>query len=170
MDTGPIIFFFVVLAITGWLTARGRKKMEDYRRRLEREGENVPAPPRSSLTRAQRRVEELRRSLPPIDTPSVEDIARSEAEDLGLNDIPGNEGLSLQVKLVVWHRDEDLATRCGDGLRYQIAEGVDPADAGADDVSLVCDGELADPHAAPDIDIWADAPDAGDDSGNNPAP
>ena len=144
MDALPIVLVVVALAIAGWLSQRQRRKMDEYRKQLEAQGEFVPPDPQRKLTRAQRRVEEFRASVPPPPTTSVEEIARAEAAELGLPSRPGAEGLDVAVLLPVWRRDEDIRTRCTGQIGYEIADGIAPAEATPDDVRLVCDGPLAD--------------------------
>ncbi len=152
MDALAIVLVVVALGIAGWLGQRQRRKMDEYRRRLEAGGEYVAPDPRK-LTRAQRRVEEFRASVPPPATPSIEEIARAEAEDLGLLDLPGAEGLPINVLLLVWRRDEAVRTRCDGRLGFELTAGIDPGDATEGDVRLTCDRPLRDP---------------ADGSGNNP--
>ena len=72
-------------------------------------------------------------------TPSIEDLIEEEAADLGLNDIPGGEGIETSVKLRVWHRDGSVRSGCAGGtLRYEIDDGVEPADAELGQVHLSC--------------------------------
>lgn len=141
MDALPIVLVVVALGIAGWLGQRQRRKMDEYRKQLEAGGEYVVPEPRK-LTRAQRRVEEFRASVPPPPTPSIEEIARAEAEDLGLLDLPGAADLPINVLLLVWRRDEDMRARCDGRLGYVVDDGIDPGDATADDVRLACDQPL----------------------------
>jgi hypothetical protein len=79
-------------------------------------------------------------------TPSIEDLIEEEAADLGLNDIPGGDGVETSVKLRVWHRDSAVRSGCADGtLRYEVDAGVEPADAELGQVHLRClaSGEAA---------------------------
>ena len=138
----PIILVVVVAAIAGWLSQRSKKKMDDYRRQLEQQGEYVAPEPRRRMTRAQRRVEEFRASVPPPPSMSIEEIARAEAEELGLSRIAGGEELPVNVLLLVWRRDSTVYDRCSGTVRYELADGVAATDATADDVKLVCDGQL----------------------------
>lgn len=144
MDALPIVLVVVAVAIAGWLGQRQRRKMDDYRRQLEQQGEYVPPDPQRRLTRAQRRVEEFRSAVPPPTTTSIEDIARAEAEDLGLLDMPGAEGLPINVLLLVWRRDGDVADRCDGTVRYVVRDGLAPETATEHDVRLECDGSLRD--------------------------
>lgn len=141
MDPLAIVLVVVALGIAGWLGQRQRNKMDEYRKRLEAGGEYVAPEPRK-LTRAQRRIEEFRASVPQPPLASIEDIARAEAEDLGLLDLPGAEGLPINVLLLVWRRDEAVRARCDGGLGYELTTGVDPAAATEDDVRLTCDRPL----------------------------
>lgn len=150
MDAFAIVLVVVALGIAGWLGQRQRRKMDEYRKRLEAGGEYVTAEPRK-LTRAQRRVEEFRTSVPPPSTPSIEEIARAEAEDLGLLDLAGAEELPINVLLLVWRRDQDVRSRCDGRLGYAIEAGISPGDATADEVRLICDQPLRDPGNNPPV-------------------
>lgn len=145
MDALPIVLVVVALAIAGWLSQRQRRKMDEYRKQLEAQGEYVPPDTQRKLTRAQRRIEEFRASVPPPPVASIEELAQAEAEDLGLPGLPGAEGLAATVLLPVWRRDEDVRERCSGQIGYAIADGVSPADATPEDVRLVCDGPLVEP-------------------------
>lgn len=138
----PLVLVIVAVAFAGWLSQRSRKKMDEYRKQLEEHGEYVAPQPKQRLTRAQRRVEEFRSSVPPPPKQSIEDIARAEAEDLGLADIPGAAGLPVNVQLLVWRRDGDIRERCEGTIRYTVTDGVSAETATPDDVSLACDGQL----------------------------
>ncbi len=76
---------------------------------------------------------------PEYTTPSIEDLIEEEAADLGLNDIPGGQGIETSVKLRVWHRDASIRSGCTDGaLHYEVDDGVEPADAELAQVHLRC--------------------------------
>ena len=170
MEVMPIVLVVLAIGIAGWLSQRSKRKMDEYRRRLKSEGEYVATAPEKSLTRAQRRVEEFRSTNPLPAGLSVEEVARAEADDLKLDDIRGSQGLTLQVKLRVWHRDIELRNRCDGDVRYETDPEVTPDSATIDQVRLVCDGELR--HPADGTATGADtgpASDGDDDeTGNNP--
>ena len=72
-------------------------------------------------------------------TPSIEDLIEEEAAELGLNEIPGGEGVDTSVKLRVWHRDASARSGCAEGaLRYEVDDGVEPAEAELGQVRLRC--------------------------------
>ncbi len=146
MDPLAIVLVVAALGIAGWLGQRQRRKMDEYRKRLAADGEYI-APDPQKLTRAQRRIEEFRASVPPPSAPSIEEIARAEAEELGLFDLPGAEDLPINVLLLVWRRDEDVRTRCDGTIGYAIDDGISPGGATADDVRLTCDRPLREPDA-----------------------
>jgi hypothetical protein len=138
----PIFLVLAAVAWAGYMGQRSRKKMEDYRRQLAQDGDYVAPPPVQKMSRAQKRVEEFRAAVPPPPSLSIEEIARAEAEDLGLADLPGGADLAVNVQLIVWRRDSDIWDRCEGTVRYELDAGVAAAEATADDVRLVCDGRL----------------------------
>ena len=154
-----VLLVLAAVGVAGYMSSKSRKKMDDYRRQMESTGEYVAPVPPQRMTRSQRRVEQMRASMPDIPKLSIEEIAKAEADDLGLGDVPGAEGLPVNVQLLVWRRDEDTRERCEGTVRYVTADGVAPGDATPDDVRLECDGVLRDPEASPQ--------DESDDSGNN---
>ena len=82
--------------------------------------------------------------------PSIEDLIEEEAADLGLNEIPGGEGVETSVKLRVWHRDASARSGCADGaLHYEVDDGVEPAEAQLGQVHLRC-GTARQPTGEPD--------------------
>lgn len=94
-------------------------------------------------TRRERKLEAWRTANPDPDLPTMFDLMIQEADELGVNDIPGGEGLEVPVKLKVWRRDEAVRTGCETGVRFQILAGVDPQTATEDHVQLVCDDGAA---------------------------
>lgn len=89
--------------------------------------------------RPSRRQLRILASLPPDpELPTIDDLVREEADALGLLDVPGPAGIALHVRLKVWKRDHDSAGCPGGSWAYAVREGVVPADAGVEDVTLVC--------------------------------
>lgn len=86
-----------------------------------------------------KRQQRILASLPPDPyRPSIEDLVREEADALGVPDVEGGAGIALHVRLKVWKRDHD-PDGCHDGRWvFRIRSGVEPAEAGPDDVTLEC--------------------------------
>ena len=90
--------------------------------------------------RPSKRQQRILAVLPPDPPrPTIEDLVREEAEALGVPHIPGGAEIALHVRLKVWKRDHDPDGCHGGRWVFRIRAGVAPADAGADDVSLVCE-------------------------------
>jgi hypothetical protein len=94
------------------------------------------------LTRSAPRRRELKQQLaaveerPPID---IHALVREEVADLGIERVPGSDGLDPEVLLRVWRRDEAIHQNCIDGIvHYQVRPGTDPGVAHDGDVRLVC--------------------------------
>lgn len=103
-----------------------------------RKAQGVDDPPKKRLSKREKKLEQLRQYDPLPEPKAILDIVREEAEDLGVNDVPGGEGLDIPVKLKVWHRDEAIREACNGDVRYDVAAGVPPGEATVDDVRLVC--------------------------------
>jgi hypothetical protein len=79
---------------------------------------------------------ENREERPPID---IHQLVREEAADLGIDRVPGGDGVDLPVLLRVWKRDVAIRNACADGvLIYQLRPGVAADAATDDDVRVVC--------------------------------
>ena len=102
-----------------------------------RKAQGVDDPPKKRLSKREKKLEQLRQYDPLPEPKAILDIVREEAEDLGVNDVPGGEGLEIPVKLKVWHRDEAIREACDGDVRYEVAADVPPAEATVDDVRLV---------------------------------
>lgn len=90
-------------------------------------------------TRKQRAILE---TLPPDrPLPTIEDLVAEELEETGAGGIAGAAELAPPVALKVFRRDRPgLGEVAVDRLRFTVADGVAPAEATADDVTLVVDG------------------------------
>ena len=119
--------------------------------------------PKERKSRRERKLEKIREYDPLPEPKSIFDIMNEEADELGINAIPGGEGLEVPVKLKVWRRDEGIREACGESVRYEITAGVEPETATVDDVWLVCaDGTkpviAAPPQTADDVPAAEEAP------------
>lgn len=100
---------------------------------------------RRQSERKREAIQDLQREKEALGPVSVQALAEEEAAELGLAGIAGAEGVPAVVLLKVWKSNSSVVERCPsrDQLRYQVADGVDPAQAAEPDVTLVCDAELA---------------------------
>jgi hypothetical protein len=94
------------------------------------------------LTRSVPRRRELKEQLaatperPPID---IHALVREEVADLGIDRVPGGDGVDLAVLLRVWRRDEAVHGQCAEGIiHFQLRPGTVPDTAEDQDVRLVC--------------------------------
>lgn len=108
---------------------------------------------RRQSERKREAIADLQREKEALAPVSVLALAEEEADDLGLAQIRGAEGISPVVLLKVWKDNKWVVDRCPsrDQLRYTVADGVDPTMAAEPDVGLVCDGEL-EPAAGDDVE------------------
>jgi hypothetical protein len=160
--------FVIASAVLLFVFAR----LQRARRRLDTTQEPTPR-----KSRRQRKLEQIREFDPLPEPKSVFDIMMEEAAELGLDAIPGGEGLEVPVKLKVWRRDAAVREACAGAVRFELADGVAAETATVDDVRLVC------PEPAPtapsgageaatqddDEPAATEAP-AGDDAGQGPPP
>jgi len=132
----------IVLAIALLARVRERARPE------EDEQARRPYPP--SASRRQRKV--LAQLSPDPEIPTLMDLVRAEIEDLGIEEIPGGDGVGPAVLLKVYRRDR-AATCDHDDIEYRVVEGVDPDLAEEDDVVLYC-AQCANPpdEAEPELD------------------
>lgn len=88
-------------------------------------------------------IKDLQREKEALGPVSIQALAEEEAAELGLSRIAGAEDIPTVILLKLWKSNAVLVERCPsrDQLRYQVTEGVDPAQATERDVTLVCDGE-----------------------------
>ncbi len=112
-------------------------RLQQRTRALGGPDQETPQPRKS---RRQRKLEQLREADPLPEPKPIHDIMMEEAADLGIDRIPGGDGIDMPIRLKVFRRDEAVRTGCAGELRYEVATGVDPADATVDDVRLVCVG------------------------------
>ena len=71
----------------------------------------------------------------------IMDLVMEEAEDIGLDGIPGADGVDVVVRLRVWHRDAHVRELCPDPslLRFVLFPDA-PAEPGDDDLRLDFEG------------------------------
>ena len=97
---------------------------------------------RTSSRRKKEAQADLEREKAELKTPDILELVRQEAEDAGLDEIPGADEVDLTVRLRVWQRDEHVRSACPDRskLRFVLASGVSAEAATEDDLRLVCRG------------------------------
>ena len=90
-----------------------------------------------AASRRQRRI--LEKLEPLREPPTLMDLVREEIAELGIEEIPGHEGVSGPVLLKVYRRDHPAVASCEHGsLRFEVESGTDPGAAEEEDVSLTC--------------------------------
>jgi hypothetical protein len=91
--------------------------------------------------------EDLKREMESLPSRSIMDLVKEEAEETGVDVIPGAEGVDLPIRLKVWHRDAEVRESCPDPalLVFVLTEGVDPERAAADDLRLHFEGYVPRP-------------------------
>ena len=110
-------------------------RLQRARNALQSEAEENP----KRKSKRQRRLDQIRANDPPFEPRSMFDLMLEEAAELGIDELPGADGLETPVKLKVWKRDAAVRENCSGILRYEVDAQVDPAAASLDDVRLVCD-------------------------------
>lgn len=128
--------------------AKLRKELSD----IAEIADKVEKPRRKS--RREKRLEQIRAAEPEYVPPSIEDLVAEEIEDLGVDRIPGGEGVAPAVLLKVYRRDTGRNEDCApENRRYLVADGVNAEDAGVGDVRLTCaDHPTAESRRPPDAD------------------
>lgn len=71
---------------------------------------------------------------------SIHALVEAEVTDLKLSEIDGANGMPPEILLKTWTANQHIVSLCPsrDSLQFTIADGVQPADATEDDVTLVC--------------------------------
>ncbi|HSF87595.1 MAG TPA: hypothetical protein VLG28_18290 [Acidimicrobiia bacterium] len=116
---------FVLGGLCGWLLGRfvGNDRSDDPR-----------------TFRPNKRQRKILATLPPDpERPSIEALVQEEAQELGVDRIPGGETIPLGIRLKVWKRDHESAGPCDDQSWHFV---VEPPPTGApvtaDQVRLEC--------------------------------
>jgi hypothetical protein len=88
--------------------------------------------------RKRQALEDFDREREAVKPPDILQLVQDEVVDLGIDKIDGAESIDPSVLLQVYRRDVE---NCADGaeMRFIIADGVEPADADQDTLSLSCD-------------------------------
>lgn len=126
----------ILLAATGIGYAISR--LAKVRKEMPEFAERAKKPPRQS--KQQKRLEQIRAAEPKYVPPSIDDLVAEEIADIGIDKVPGAEGLAPAVLLKVYRRDTPATEDCPpEQRRFVLTQGVDAASAGVDDVRLICD-------------------------------
>ncbi len=128
-------------------------KLQGARAKLRPEGEEVT--PKKG--RRQRKLDEIRANDPPFEPKSAFDVMLEEVADLGLDDVPGGQGIDAPVRLKVWKRDAAVRASCNDSVRFVVHNRVEPEAAKVDDVRLECNTGADTPDAADTTTIGSGA-------------
>ena len=124
------VAFAVALLVVGVVFGRMLMRRDAERKRVEHEGR------KRRMTRRERILATLE---PDPEIPTVIDLMHAEARDTGVNEFAGGDRLEVPVKLKVWHRDGGPHAECPrQGLRFEVADGVEPEHATVEDVRLGC--------------------------------
>lgn len=114
-------------------------RVAKIRKELPEIAEKQKRPKRKS--KRQKRLEQIRAAEPEYVPPTIEDLVAEEIADLGVDEIPGGDGVAPPVLLKVYKRDTAPDDDCPPAeRRYVVANGVDASEAGEQDVRLICVG------------------------------
>lgn len=93
---------------------------------------------------------DLQREIESVGQFDIMELVAEEAAAVGVDEIAGGEGISIPVKLRVWHRDAEIRGELSPAsLRFVVDPGVAPEDADEDQVRLEVAGDSTTPPAAP---------------------
>ncbi len=84
----------------------------------------------------------------------IRDIVKEEVVDLGIDRMPGGDGIDLGVLLRVWKRDTSIREGCDGIVQFQTRPGSAPANVTDLDVRVICVPVSGSPPA------WQDPPPA----------
>ncbi len=95
---------------------------------------------RQSKSVKKQAVEDLKVERETVGEFSIFELVESEVNALGLLEIEGADGLGHAVMLKVWSISDETVASCAgkEHLRYVVAQGIRPADATENDVTLEC--------------------------------
>lgn len=92
---------------------------------------------RSTKQTKKEAMADLEREKAELHTPDIIELVVEEVRELGIDSLPGSEGIDPTVLLRVWKRDRG---GCGpDEGRFVVADGVDPITATDGDVTFECE-------------------------------
>ena len=134
MDAAVALAILIAAIGIGFAMSRVSK----IRKELPEFAEKQAKPKRQS--KREKRLEQIRANEPEWVPPTIEDLIAEEIAETGVDRIPGGEGLDTAVLLKVFRRDTGVEEDCApEDRRFELSAGVSPADAGVDDVKLLCD-------------------------------
>ena len=150
----PSLAIAILIAAIGVGFAMSR--VAKVRKEMAELTEAEPKPKRQS--RSKKRLEQIRAAEPEYVAPSIDDLIIEEVTETGVDRIPGGHGLEVAVRLKVFRRDTPATDTClPERRRFVLNEGVNAADAGLDDVKLVCEDHANDePDTETDTDTDTD--------------
>ncbi|MEN8113871.1 MAG: hypothetical protein ABFS21_05740 [Actinomycetota bacterium] len=91
---------------------------------------------RSTKRTKKEAIADLEREREALHTPDIIELVMEEVRESGIDELPGADEIDPTVLLRVWKRDREECP-AGDG-RFVLVEGVDPANASADDLTFEC--------------------------------
>lgn len=96
---------------------------------------------------------DLQREMEALPHRDIMDLVREEAEETGVTEIPGGEGVELPVLLQAWHRDAAARAACPDrsSLVFVVDDGADRARLTVEQIRLTFDGYVPAPVDQPPI-------------------
>ena len=136
----PLAFAVVIAAIgIGYAMSRVMK----LRNQMAELTEVEKKPKRQS--KREKRLEQIRAGEPVYVPPSIDDLIAEEIAETGVDRIRGGEGLAIAIRLKAFRRDTTAAEDCApEDRRFVVADGIGAADAGLDDVRIICEAHSAD--------------------------
>ena len=113
-------------------------RMSKIRKEMPELAETAKKPPR--VSKRQKRLEQIRAAEPEYIPPSIDDLVAEEIAEIGIDRIPGAEGLAPAVLLRVFRRDTPDTDRClPERRRFVVANDISPSEVDIEDVRLVCE-------------------------------
>lgn len=126
----------IIIAAIGIGYAMSR--MSKIRKEMPELAETAKKPPR--VSKRQKRLEQIRAAEPEYIPPSIDDLVAEDIAEIGIDRIPGAEGLAPAVLLRVFRRDTPDTDRClPERRRFVVANDISPSEVDIEDVRLVCE-------------------------------
>ena len=132
MDVTIAIAILIAAAGIGYAMSKASKVRKELT-----EFADIEKPKR--MNKREKRLAQIRAAEPEYVAPSIDDLVSEEIIETGADQIPGGEGLAPAVLLRVYRRDTAPDDDCAPAdRRFVVADGIELADAGLDDVRLLC--------------------------------
>ena len=133
MDVTVAIAILAAAVGIGYAMSRASKVRKELN-----EFADVEKPKR--LSKREKRLAQIRAAEPEYIAPTIDDLVTEEIVATGADQIPGGAGLAPAVLLKVYRRDTAVGDDCKPETRqFVVGDGIEPADAGVEDVKLICD-------------------------------